>query len=132
MVQGDPNEGEFAWVRVSGLSGHPFRSYIGAKDDITITAGSSNNAQIKQSVHGGYKSIEVKSIPDEYTIKVHESFRDGVTGDQPNYQTALRIKNNDNPQQTQIFIGNENAPNVDAIYLSPAGIAHLKQQLGIS
>ncbi len=132
MVQGDPNEGEIALVSVSGSSGHPFQSHIGAKDYITISAGSSNNAQIKQRVGGGSKSIEVKSIPDEYTIKVWESSRDGITGDQPNYQTALRIKNNNNPQQTQIFIGNENAPNVDAIYLSPAGIAHLKQQLGIS
>ncbi len=132
MVQGDPNEAEIALVRVGGLSGHPFRSYIGAKDNVTIVAGSSNNAQIKQSVAGGYKLIEVTSIPDEYTIKVCETLRDGITGDQPNYQTALRIKNNNNPQQTQIFIGNENAPNVDAIYLSPAGIAHLKQQLGIS
>ena len=51
------------------------------KDYITIVAGGSNNAQIKQSVAGGYKLIEVTSIPDEYTIKVCETLRDGITGD---------------------------------------------------
>jgi hypothetical protein len=60
-------------VHVGGLSGHPFQSYIGAKDDITITVGNSNNAQIKQRVDGGSKSIEVKSTPDEYTVNYPRS-----------------------------------------------------------
>jgi len=80
-------------VGVWGSSGHLFQSNIGAKDVITIWAGRSNNAQIKQTVNGGNKLIEVKSIPDEYTIKVCETSRDGITGGKPNYQTALRFLN---------------------------------------